>query len=228
MKYTLHPGQITFSDLNLLLDETTQIELAKEAKASIQASAQMVHQVIAENKIVYGINTGFGALAKQRIHSDDLETLQRSLIVSHAAGTGELLSDQAVRLILALKINSLARGYSGVTERTIEALIQLFNNNIYPCVPAQGSVGASGDLAPLAHLSMILLGEGEARYKGHIISAKEALAKINLQPIKLAPKEGLALLNGTQVSTALALLGLLAIEKIFGAALTAGALSVDA
>ena len=228
MKYTLHPGQITFSDLNLLLDETTQIELAKEAKASIQASAQMVHQVIAENKIVYGINTGFGALAKQRIHSDDLETLQRSLIVSHAAGTGELLSDQAVRLILALKINSLARGYSGVTERTIEALIQLFNNNIYPCVPAQGSVGASGDLAPLAHLSMILLGEGEARYKGHIISAKEALAKINLQPIKLAPKEGLALLNGTQVSTALALLGLLAIEKIFGAALIAGALSVDA
>src|SRR5262249_40941502 len=130
--------------------------------------------------------------------------------------------------ILALKINSLARGFSGVKMQTIDTLIRLYNAKIYPCIPSQGSVGASGDLAPLAHLSTVLLGVGEARHQGKIISAEDALAKIQMQPLKLAPKEGLALLNGTQVSTALAILGLLGAENIFSAAITAGALSVDA
>ena len=157
-----------------------------------------------------------------------LETLQRSIVLSHAAGTGELLNDQVVRLILALKINSLARGYSGVKLETIDALIRLFNAKIYPCIPSQGSVGASGDLAPLAHISVVLFGEGDARHQGTRISAWDALAKVGLPLLHLAPKEGLALLNGTQVSTALALMGLLAAEEVFVAAITAGSLSVDA
>ncbi len=228
MKFTLKPGQLELSDLKFLLDEQTQLELDSSYEKNIHAAEQTVARVIAENIIVYGINTGFGSLAHTRIPRENLETLQRSIVLSHAAGTGELLPDQVVRLILALKINSLARGFSGVRLETINTLIKLFNAKIYPCIPSQGSVGASGDLAPLAHMSTILLGVGEARHQGKIISAEVALKKANLKPLHLAPKEGLALLNGTQVSTALALLGLFATENIFLAAITAGALSVDA
>lgn len=228
MKFILKPGQLSFSDLRILLNETTQIELDQKAHANIQASEQVITNIIQQGKTAYGINTGFGALASTRIKDQDLETLQQSIVLSHAAGTGELLKDEMVRLILALKINSLARGYSGVRIETINALIKLFNERIYPCIPSQGSVGASGDLAPLAHLSALLLGFGEARYQGNIISAETALAKINLSPLKLAPKEGLALLNGTQVSTALALTGLFETENIFISGLISGALTVDA
>lgn len=228
MKFILHPGQLCFADIKQLLDETTMLELSSDSHAAIDASAQVITNILKENKTVYGINTGFGALASTRIHANDLEKLQRSIVLSHAAGTGEWLSDQTVRLILALKINSLARGFSGVRMQTIDALIRLFNAHIYPCIPAKGSVGASGDLAPLAHLSAVLIGFGEARYKDNIISAEEALDKIGLKPLQLAPKEGLALLNGTQVSTALAINGWLAAEDIFIAAITTGALSVDA
>jgi histidine ammonia-lyase len=228
MKFTLRPGQLMLSDFRILLDENTSIELDTSAKAAILASEQVITRVIAENRTVYGVNTGFGALASTRIQEADLETLQQSIVLSHAAGTGELLSDQAVRLILALKINSLARGFSGVRMQTIEALIQLYNAKIYPCIPSQGSVGASGDLAPLAHLSAVLIGTGEARHQNKILSAEDALARLHLKPLILAPKEGLALLNGTQVSTALAILGLLAAEDVFISAMTAGALSVDA
>jgi histidine ammonia-lyase len=228
MKFTLTPGQITLSDIRSLLDESTTLELNPDSHAAIQASQAVITKIIEQGNIVYGINTGFGALASTRIKSIDLETLQRSIVLSHAAGTGELLSDKTVRLILALKINSLARGFSGVRIQTIDALIRLFNATIYPCIPSQGSVGASGDLAPLAHLSTLLLGIGDARHQGKIISAEEALTKIGLKPLQLAPKEGLALLNGTQVSTALAMLGLLAAEDVFVSALVAGALSLDA
>lgn len=228
MKFILKPGELKFADLRLLLNETTSIELDPSCREKIQAAENIIKKIVTENKTIYGINTGFGALSSTRINVADLKTLQRSIVLSHAAGTGELLNDQAIRLMLLLKINSLARGYSGVRFETIEALIQLFNSKVYPCVPSQGSVGASGDLAPLAHLSTVLLGVGEARYQGKIISAEEALAKSQLQPLQLAPKEGLALLNGTQASTALALLGLLASEDIFISAIIAGALSVDA
>jgi histidine ammonia-lyase len=228
MKFTLTPGQLSLDDISQLLDETTRIELNPNCHEAIYAAEKVVATILLENKTVYGINTGFGSLASTRIDTVDLEILQRSIVLSHAAGTGELLSDQAVRLILALKINSLARGFSGVRLQTIEALIRLFNENVYPCIPSQGSVGASGDLAPLAHLSAVLLGVGEARFKGKILPATEALKKIGLEPLALAPKEGLALLNGTQVSTALALLGLFAAKNNFNAAIIAGALSVDA
>src|SRR3990167_5661123 len=228
MNIVLKPGQLTLADLRLLLDESTTLTLDPACHHAIHAAEKVVNSVLEKKKIVYGINTGFGSLANKRIADADLEQLQHRIVLSHAAGTGELLSDKAVRLILAIKINSLARGFSGARLETIEALIQLFNKKIYPCIPSQGSVGASGDLAPLAHLSAILLSVGEARFEGKIISAKEALSKVNLIPIKLAPKEGLALLNGTQVSTALALLALFETENIFISALIAGALSVDA
>lgn len=228
MKITLTPGQLSFSDICQFLDETTTLELNPACQDAIDASEKVVMNTIAENKTVYGINTGFGILANTRIAQNDLETLQRSLVLSHAAGIGALLSDQAVRLILLLKINSLARGFSGVRLQTINALIHLFNAKVYPCIPSQGSVGASGDLAPLAHLSAALLGVGEVRFQGQIIPAEKGLAHAGLQPIILAPKEGLALLNGTQASTALALLGLIAAENIFNAGIIAGALSVDA
>lgn len=228
MKFILKPGQLTLSDIRILLDEDTTIELDPSCHAAIHASETVIEKVIRDGETVYGINTGFGALAHTHINNDDLETLQKSIVLSHAAGTGELLNDKTVRLILALKINSLARGYSGVRMQTIDALIKLFNKKIYPCIPEKGSVGASGDLAPLAHLSIVLLGVGDAHFEGKKISAIEALDKINLKPLHLAPKEGLALLNGTQVSTALALMGLFAAEDIFVAGLASGALSVDA
>ena len=228
MKLIIKPGKLTFSDLKILLDETTQISLDPGCKKNIHAAEKTVHDVIASGKIIYGINTGFGLLADKRINAHELALLQQRLVLSHAAGTGELLSDQAVRLILALKINSLARGFSGIRLQTIDALCKLFNAKIYPCIPSQGSVGASGDLAPLAHLSIALLGIGEVRHQGNIISAEEGLKIAGIEKIKLAPKEGLALLNGTQVSTALALLALLASEDLIISALIAGSLTVDA
>lgn len=228
MKFILHPGQLTLSDIRHLLDESTTMELDSDCQKDIQAAEQVITNTIAEGKVVYGINTGFGALASSRISQADLQTLQRSIVLSHATGTGALLSDQIVRLILALKINSLARGFSGVRLETIAALVKLYNAHVYPCIPGQGSVGASGDLAPLAHLSIVLLGVGHARYQGNIITADEALSIAGLKPLALAPKEGLALLNGTQASTALALAGWLAAEDIYFSAIAAGALSVDA
>jgi histidine ammonia-lyase len=226
--FTLKPGQLTLEDIQLLLNEDTTLELHVNCLDAIHQSAKVVTKIIEENKTVYGINTGFGLLASTRISNKDLESLQKSIVLSHAAGTGDLLSDKTVRLIIALKINSLARGYSGVQLKTIEALIHLFNAKVYPCIPSQGSVGASGDLAPLAHMSATLIGVGEARHSGKIISATEGLALAGLKPLVLGPKEGLALLNGTQASTALALLGSLATDDVFYAAIVTGALSVDA
>jgi histidine ammonia-lyase len=174
MEFLLKPGQLTYQDIKLLLDETTTIKLDPASHAAIHASAEVVKKIIAHKKPTYGINTGFGALANVQIDHAQLETLQKHLLLSHACGTGELLTDDIVRLMLALKINALARGFSGVRLTTIELLIRLFNAKIYPCVPAKGSVGASGDLAPLAHLHLILLGVGHAHHQGKTLSAKEA------------------------------------------------------
>ncbi len=228
MKFKLNPGHLSYPDLRLLLDESTTLELDTTYHDAIYASEKTVANIISHKKPVYGINTGFGVLASTHISEDKLEDLQRSILLSHAAGTGELLSDETVRLILALKINSLARGYSGVRLQTIEALIKLYNAHVYPCVPSQGSVGASGDLAPLAHLSITLLGVGQVRYQDKIISSEEGLNIAGIEKLTLAPKEGLALINGTQVSTALALLGLFRAENVFISAIIAGALTTDA
>lgn len=226
--FMLQPGQLSLADLRHLHQHQPQLELDAQAYDAIGKSAQTVADVLSAGRVVYGINTGFGLLANTRIPKDKLQDLQRRIVLSHAAGTGELMSDNVVRLMLTLKINSLARGYSGVRAEVIDALLALLNSGVYPCVPGKGSVGASGDLAPLAHLVLPLLGEGEVRYQGELISAVEGLKHAGLEPIALAPKEGLALLNGTQASTALALHGLFAIERVYDAALLTGAMSVEA
>ncbi len=225
---TIKPGRMTLSDLRRISREPVTLKLDSGAIPDIEASTQIVDAVIAEGRTVYGINTGFGLLANTKIAPDDLETLQRSIVLSHAAGIGTFMRDETVRLMMALKINSLARGYSGIRLCVLQALITLLNREIYPCVPQKGSVGASGDLAPLAHMSTVLLGEGQARYKGEVISGANALEIAGLKPITLAPKEGLALLNGTQASTALALEGLFTAEDLFASAIVCGAMSVEA
>ncbi|MEH0666086.1 histidine ammonia-lyase [Vibrio scophthalmi] len=224
----LKPGQLSLHQLRHISRSPVNLSLDDSAIPAIEESTQVVEQVIAENRTVYGINTGFGLLANTRIAPEDLETLQKSIVLSHAAGIGELMADETVRLMMVLKINSLARGYSGIRLSVIQALIELVNAQVYPCVPQKGSVGASGDLAPLAHMSTVLLGEGQARHNGKIISGLEALTIAGLKPITLAPKEGLALLNGTQASTAFALEGLFAAEDLFASATVCGAMSVEA
>ncbi|EPL6453337.1 histidine ammonia-lyase [Providencia rettgeri] len=227
-KLTIHPGKMTLDELRIVFQQTVTVSLDKRAQAAIEKSVATVNKIIAEDKTAYGINTGFGLLANTRIATKDLQSLQRSIVMSHAAGVGDPLDDELVRLIMVLKINSLARGFSGIRLEVINALIALVNAQVYPFIPAKGSVGASGDLAPLAHMSLILLGEGKARFEGKWISAKKALEKAGLSPLKLEAKEGLALLNGTQTSTAFALKGLFEAEKLLLSGIVCGALSVEA
>ncbi|MFZ5539847.1 MAG: histidine ammonia-lyase [Pseudomonadota bacterium] len=225
---TLRPGHLTLADLRAFAGRFEPIALDPACRAGIEASAQAVARIVARGDPAYGINTGFGKLARVRIADDQLAQLQINLVRSHAVGVGPLLDDDTVRLVLLLKIASLARGHSGVRPALIDALVRLYNAQIVPCIPAQGSVGASGDLAPLAHLALPLIGEGEVRVDGRVLPAAVALRDAGIAPLALEAKEGLALLNGTQVSTAIALRGLLRAEQVFAAAVVAGALSVDA
>jgi histidine ammonia-lyase len=228
MTITLVPGRLTLAILRELWAAPRNVAIDAGARAGVDAAAATVARLVAEHRTVYGVNTGFGLLARTRIDDERLAELQRSLLLSHAAGTGPDLDDAIVRLVLVLKACSLARGHSGVRWTLIEALLALANAGVSPRVPLQGSVGASGDLAPLAHLAGVLIGEGEARVGGRVVPAAEALSHAGLAPIALAPKEGLALINGTQVSTALALAGLFMHERAVAAAFVAGAMSVDA
>ncbi|TNE63897.1 MAG: histidine ammonia-lyase [Alphaproteobacteria bacterium] len=221
-------GHFSLQDLRHIYERPTVLELDKSAHARIDAARDTVTGLIARGETAYGINTGFGLMANTRIKAADVEKLQENLVLSHATGTGEPLSDGVVRLVLALKSTSLAQGHSGVRPMVIEALLALLAAEVYPVIPAKGSVGASGDLAPLAHLSAVLLGVGDVRHMGKILPATEGLAIAGLAPMKLQAKEGLALLNGTQVSTGLTLAGLFEIENVFAAAMVAGAMSVDA
>ena len=227
-KLTLKPGQLSLKQLRRVMSEPVQLSLDPDCLARIEASTATVREVIAQGRTVYGVNTGFGLLANTRIADEELKQLQRSIVLSHAAGVGALMSESTVRLLMVLKINSLARGYSGIRLQVIEALITLLNAEVYPCIPQKGSVGASGDLAPLAHMSTVLLGEGEVRYRGERLSGRKGLEIAGLEPCELGPKEGLALLNGTQASTAFALEGLFAAEDLFAAAIVTGSLSVEA
>jgi histidine ammonia-lyase len=221
-------GEIGLDSLRQVWRGSATVNLSAAAWERVTASRQIVSDIVEQDKTVYGINTGFGLLAQTRIEDADLDILQRNLVLSHSAGVGEYLPDNIVRLVLVLKITSLAQGHSGVAASTIEALQRLLENDAFPCVPVKGSVGASGDLAPLAHLSATLLGHGEVCLAGKQMDADDALNQIGLAPLKLGPKEGLALLNGTQVSTAMALNGLFMAEHVFAAALCTGAMSVDA
>lgn len=222
------PGRLVLAELRRIAAGGLALTIDPAAHTAILDSALAVQAVVGAGAPAYGINTGFGKLARTHIPNAQLEQLQANLVRSHAVGTGPLLDDATVRLILPLKAGSLARGFSGVRPLVIEALLALFNAGVLPCIPGKGSVGASGDLAPLAHMTLALMGEGEVRIKGVIVPAAEGLARAGLQPIALAAKEGLALLNGTQVSTALALRGLFEAEDVFAAAVVTGAMAVDA
>ncbi|MGV7209365.1 histidine ammonia-lyase [Oxalobacteraceae bacterium A2-2] len=225
----LKPGALTLADLRGVWSAQGRLDLAADAYAAIDASAAAVQAIVAKGDAAYGINTGFGLLAKTRIPDDKLEQLQRNLILSHSVGTGELLSDAVVRLIMLMKIGSLARGYSGVRRIIIDTLLALYNAGIMPAIPAKGSVGASGDLAPLSHMTLTVMGVGQVRVRGGALQdAAEALRNAHIEPVTLAAKEGLALINGTQVSAALALHGLFMAERLLEAGMVAGALSLDA
>ncbi|WP_291297367.1 histidine ammonia-lyase [Elioraea sp.] len=221
------PGAITLPTLRRVFAGGAAA-LADGWQDAVAASAATVAGVLARGETAYGVNTGFGKLAHTRIAADDVAALQLNLVRSHAAGTGAALPAPVVRLILLLKAASLARGFSGVRPEVVTGLMRLFDADVLPVIPGQGSVGASGDLAPLAHLSLVLVGEGEAMVAGRIVPGAEALQAAGIVPVTLAAKEGLALLNGTQVSTALALAGLFMAEDCLAAALVTGAMSVDA
>ena len=227
-RFALRAGALTLQDLRGFWAESRPLALDPSSYEAIRRSAESVAAVVAEGRTVYGITTGFGSLARQTIDRDQVSELQSRLVRSHSTGVGAPLDDRVVRLILLMKVNALARGHSGIRAEVLDRLILHLNEELYPVIPAKGSVGASGDLAPLAHLSSVLLGEGEIRHRGEIRPAGAVMAERGLPPIELAAKEGLALLNGTQVSTALALHGLFMAADLFSAALTAGALSVDA
>jgi histidine ammonia-lyase len=224
----IHPGQLSLAQLRSIHAGVHKLSLQAASRERIRASAAVVQAAAAGDAPVYGVNTGFGKLANQRISTEQLDTLQLNLIRSHSVGVGEPLAPEVVRLMLALKAASLARGHSGVREEVVDTLIAVHNAGLVPYVPAQGSVGASGDLAPLAHMTLALLGEGEVWVVGRRRPALAALQSAGIKPLKLQAKEGLALINGTQTSTALALHALFAFEPVLQSALVVGALTVDA
>ena len=227
MTVTLVPGEAKLADWRRIW-RGEGVALDPACRAGVAASAAAVQRILMSGEPIYGINTGFGKLATVRIDAADLATLQRNLVLSHAAGVGEPTSPAAARLMMALKLASLAQGHSGVRPETLALIEAMLERGVTPVVPSQGSAGASGDLAPLAHMAAAMLGVGAARIGERTMPAAAALAEAGLAPTALAPKEGLALLNGTQFSTASALIGLFEAETLLASALATGALSLDA
>ena len=224
----LNPGLLTLEDLQALHAGGLTLTLNPSARAPIAASAAVVQAAAAGDAPVYGVNTGFGKLANKRISQGELEALQRNLIRSHSVGVGAPLQPAVMRLMMALKAASLARGFSGVRQEVVDTILAVHNAGLVPWVPSQGSVGASGDLAPLSHMTLALMGEGEMLVDGQRVPALAALEKAGIAPLTLQAKEGLALINGTQTSTALALHALITFEPVLESALVIGALTVDA
>jgi histidine ammonia-lyase len=224
----LMPGSTSLDVLSKIYWEGGSIKLDHATKSAIEKASAVIATISAGDMPIYGVNTGFGKLASIRINAADLATLQRNLILSHCCGVGHPLPEEIVRLIMSLKLLSLGRGASGVRMELVQLLEAMLNAGVIPLIPEKGSVGASGDLAPLAHLAAVMIGEGEAFYRGVRMAGAAALKKAGLRPIILAAKEGLALINGTQVSTALALAGLFKAHRAAQAALITGALSTDA
>ncbi|WP_105403247.1 MULTISPECIES: histidine ammonia-lyase [Neorhizobium] len=228
MSIVLTPGSVSLRELQDIYWNGTPARIDASFDAGIKKAAARIAQIAAGNEPVYGINTGFGKLASIKIDSADVATLQRNLILSHCCGVGAPLAENIVRLIMALKLVSLGRGASGVRLELVRLIEAMLEKGVIPLIPEKGSVGASGDLAPLAHMAAVMMGEGEAFYKGNLLPAAEALAKAGLNPVVLAAKEGLALINGTQTSTALALAGLFRAHRAAQTALVTGAMSTDA
>lgn len=228
MSLVLHPGNVSLGVLEQIYRGNLAARIDPSFHKGVEKAAARIAEIAAGDAPVYGINTGFGKLASIRIAPEDVATLQRNLILSHCCGVGEPLSEEIVRLIMALKLISLGRGASGVRLELITLIEAMLEKGVIPMIPAKGSVGASGDLAPLAHMAAAMIGEGEAFHQGERLPSAEALKKAGLKPVVLAAKEGLALINGTQTSTALALAGLFRAHRALQAALVTGALSTDA
>ncbi|WP_316860944.1 histidine ammonia-lyase [uncultured Cohaesibacter sp.] len=225
---TLTPGAVTLKELESIYREGLAVEIDRSARPAIEEAARRVQRAASGTDAVYGVNTGFGKLASVKIAPEDTATLQRNLILSHCCGVGEELDEATVRLIMTLKLLSLARGASGVRWDILQLIEACLARGVTPVIPSQGSVGASGDLAPLAHMTAVLIGEGEAFYKGERFAGSEALSRAGLEPVALGPKEGLGLINGTQVSTAFALVGLFGAMRLAEASLLTASLSTDA
>lgn len=225
---TVTPGQTTLSQLARIYREELPVILDRAAEPAVRAAAQTIRAAAEGGEPVYGVNTGFGKLASLRIAPEDTATLQRNLILSHCCGVGDPIPRRHARLMMVLKLLSLGRGASGVRWDLIELIEAMLERGVTPVIPQQGSVGASGDLAPLSHMTAVLIGEGEAEYQGRILTGAQALAEAGLSPIPLGPKEGLAFINGTQFSTAFALAGLFDGWVAVQSALVVSALSTDA
>lgn len=228
MVLILEPGKVTLSQLETIYWQCPAVQLASFTKSKIEAGAKRIAEIVELEKPVYGVNTGFGKLASISIAAEDVGSLQRNLILSHCCGVGKPLPVEIVHLIISLKLISLGAGASGVRYQIIQLLEDLLKHNIMPVIPEKGSVGASGDLAPLAHLAAAMLGEGEVFYQGERMPSAQALAKAGLQPVVLAAKEGLALINGTQASTAIALAGLFNSYRALCNSIISGSLTTDA
>ncbi len=201
-RFSLDGQSLTIDQVAAIARDGAHISLSPDAWENVKRSRRMVEEMVKEQRVVYGITTGFGKFSDVVISQEDVSRLQENLIMSHACGMGEPYATEVVRAMMALRVNALAKGYSGVRPQTLELLIEMCNRGVHPIVPQQGSLGASGDLAPLAHLVLVMLGKGEAEFQGQRVSGAEALAKAGLQPVRLAAKEGLALINGTQAMTA--------------------------
>ena len=221
-------GRLTLEQLEILYREPVEIKLDRSCKDAVDQAYEIVRSAVRGDDAIYGINTGFGKLANTRIETEQTAQLQRNLILSHCCGVGPDLPDSVVRLVMVLKLASLGCGASGVRWQLIEGIEAMMNKGALPVIPAKGSVGASGDLAPLAHMTAAMIGEGQVHYQGQKISAGTALKEAGLERMQLGPKEGLAMINGTQVSTALALAGLFDCWRCCRSALITGAISSDA
>lgn len=228
MSVRIDGNTLSLEDYARVAEGKAKVEFDPEAQARVSRCRKVLEEFLGGDKPHYGINTGFGALAQKEIAPKDLRRLQRNLIRSHAAGVGPLLPERVVRGVMLLRANVLAKGYSGVRPEVVQLLLAMLNHGVLPCIPSQGSVGASGDLAPLAHLALVLIGEGEASYKGKVMEGDKALAAAGLTPLELVEKEGLALINGTQMMTAIGVFNLLEAEALVRAADVAAALTFEA
>ncbi|MGQ9550881.1 MAG: histidine ammonia-lyase [Candidatus Bathycorpusculaceae bacterium] len=219
---------LRIEDIVSVSREYAKVSIPEKVKDRVKRSRVVLQKIIEEKKVVYGVNTGFGALCNVVISSDEIRQLQSNLIRSHSSGVGKSLDTETVRALMLLRANTLAKGYSGIRLETLEALVEMLNRKVHPVIPAKGSVGASGDLAPLSHMILVLAGEGKAEFKGRVMSGKEALAKAGIEPVQLEFKEGIALNNGTQLMTAIAALTVYDAENLVKTAEVATALTLEA
>ena len=208
MKILLNGDNLSLEDLVKICRENYEVDITEEARERINKSRSIIENIVKDNKVVYGVTTGFGKFSDVSISNNDCKVLQKNLIISHACGFGDLLPRDVVRAIMVLRVNALCKGFSGISENTLNTLISMINKGVHPSIPEKGSLGASGDLAPLSHMVLPMLGEGEAEYNGVLMSGKEAMDKAGVKIVELTYKEGLALINGTQVMTAIGALNL--------------------